>query len=66
MFISMQTMFGLFNVIRTKIRVFKTLLEIFSEIIFFMLLYYILLICRLNVFLTGCVETGRSNKKCRI
>lgn len=33
--ISMKTMFGLFNVIRTKIRVFKTLLEIFSEMIFF-------------------------------
>lgn len=63
MFISIQTMYGLFNVIKIKTWVIKTLLNIFSEVIFYA---SILLICRLNVFLTDCVETHRSNKKCRI
>lgn len=39
MFISMQTMYGLFNVIKTKIWVIKTLLEIFSEVIFLCLCF---------------------------
>lgn len=61
--ISMQTVYGLFNTIKTKIRIIKRFVEIFSEIIFYApILHFVDLQAG---FLTGSVVTGRSNK-CRI